>query len=158
MKCMKLCVLNTKTGETDSFKSLLQNRMKDIRNLLDIPNPVVGIDLDGTIDENPLFFQIFTHSWPGKIIIVTMRDDREKAEADLKANYIRYDEVVLVDKPEQKAFVIRLHSISVYFDDQDEMLVGIDPEVLVLKVRNGGNFDYEDKKWFYSNETGKNIL
>lgn len=128
-----------------------------MKSLINIPNPIVGIDLDGTISENPLFFQVFTHSWPGKIIIVTMRDDLEKAEADLKANYIRYDKVILVDKPEQKAFVIRLHSINVYFDDQDEMLKDIDQEVLVLKVRNGGNFDYDIKTWLYDKNTGKDI-
>lgn len=129
-----------------------------MRDIINTSNPVLGIDLDGTIDENPLVFQALTHSWPGKIIIVTMRDDLEKAKNDLDAMFIKYHEIVLVDKPEQKSFVIRLHGINVYIDDQDEMLQGIDPEVLVMKIRNGGNYDFESDKWLYDDNTGKNIL
>ena len=42
-----------------------------------------------------------------------------------------------------------------YVDDQDEILQHIPEGVTVLKIRNGGNYDYEDRKWLHSEQTGK---
>ncbi|TVS15306.1 MAG: hypothetical protein EA424_16430 [Planctomycetaceae bacterium] len=44
---------------------LLQERMDDV--------PTLGIDLDGTIDETPAFFQVLTKTWPGRVVIITAR-------------------------------------------------------------------------------------
>ena len=38
-------------------------------------------------------------------------------------------------------------AIDVFFDDQDECIVAVDERTLVLKVRNGGNFDFDTRKW-----------
>src|SRR4051812_46263292 len=43
--------------------------------------PALGIDLDGTIDQDPGFFSRLSEFWPGPVYIVTYRHDREKAEA-----------------------------------------------------------------------------
>lgn len=45
--------------------------------------------------------------------------------------------------------------ITVYFDDQPVMLKNIPPAVSVMLVRNGGNFDFEGKKWLFSERTGR---
>ncbi len=119
--------------------------------------PSVGIDLDGTIDEAPLFFRLFSEHWPGKVYIITYRDDFEEATRDVEQFGIRYDELVMVRSFEQKALEIDRRNISVHFDDQDEMLQHISKGVTVLKVRNGGNFDFDTGQWLYSAKTGREL-
>ena len=120
-----------------------------------IPMPTVGIDLDGTITDAPGFFTLFCNRWPGDIIIVTYRPDVESAKRDLDKYAIRYDDIVLVKSLDDKARVIRERGIAIYFDDQDECLKDIPLDRVVFKVRNGGNFDYETRRWLYSEETGQ---
>lgn len=123
---------------------------------LSIPYPTLGLDLDGTITESKLFFNVLTNSWPGKIIIVTYRANLDSAIKDLESMYIKYDQVVLA-KTMDKSKIIKEHKIDVYIDDQDEMIYDIPPETTVMKIRNGGNFDFDSKKWLYSSKTGKLI-
>jgi uncharacterized HAD superfamily protein len=117
----------------------------------------LGIDLDGTIDENPLFFAALTQCWSGKVFIITYREDAAKAIADLGKHGIRYDDVVLVNSFAEKAEVIARLSIDVYIDDQDEVLMHIPASVTVLKIRNGGNYDSAARKWLYSKKTGRHV-
>jgi uncharacterized HAD superfamily protein len=119
--------------------------------------PALGIDLDGTIDEAPGFFRLLSRHWPGKVYVITYRSDREQAREDVERNRIRYDGLVLVSAFAEKAVKIRELGIAVYFDDQDEVLQQIPEGVTVLKVRNGGNLDFEDRKWLYSWQTGQEI-
>ena len=127
-----------------------------LRGIFQQPCPTLGIDLDGCVDESS-FFNILTHTWPGNVIVITFRRDREKTIADLKKHGIRYTDVVLVSSFEAKAKVIRERGVSFYIDDQPEMLKHIPADVGVMLFRNEGNFDFEDKKWMLSNETGKLI-
>ena len=71
------------------------------------PCPDIGIDLDGTIDEAPAFFAALTHAWPGRIVIITYRDDRIKALDDLARYGVRFDELELVSSFAEKAVVLR---------------------------------------------------
>lgn len=119
--------------------------------------PTLGLDLDGVLDEAPAFFSTLTRVWPGKVVIITFRDDRAKAEADLARLGIRHDEVVLVDRLNGKAQVIVEKGISVYIDDQPEALKDVPEGVAVLLFTNSGNFDYEEKLWTLSDQTGKLI-
>ncbi len=70
---------------------------------------------------------------------------------------IRYDEVVLVDRFDAKAEVIAEHRVSVYIDDQPEMLKHIPAGVHVMLFRNEGNYDFEDFRWMFSSQTGKQV-
>ena len=117
--------------------------------------PHLGLDLDGVLDESPIFFRLLTAIWPGKVIIVTFRSDRAKAEADLETLGIRYDELILVESFGQKAEVIAEKGILVYIDDQPEALRDIPPTVSAMLMRNGGNFDIDEKLWMMSERTGK---
>jgi hypothetical protein len=117
--------------------------------------PKLGIDIDGCIDEATLFFQTLTHIWPGKVFVISYRSDRVKAESDLAKYRIRYDELVLVTSFSAKAEVIRKEGILVFFDDQPEVLKHICSKTNVMLVRNEGNFDFADKRWMFSGETGK---
>ena len=119
--------------------------------------PAIALDLDGTIDEAPEFFRVLSECWPGKVYVITFRLDRAKAERDVARFGIRCDEVVVVNSFQQKATEIAKREISVYFDDQDEILLHIPEGVAVLKIRNGGNYDYKSRQWLFSEVTGKVI-
>lgn len=117
--------------------------------------PILAIDLDGCVDEAPAFFGTLTHAWPGEVIVITYRDDRSKAEADLAQHGIRYTNLVLVANFDAKAEVIRELGVDVYIDDQPEMLKNVPAGVSVLLFRNEGNFDFADRRWMLSDYTGK---
>lgn len=117
--------------------------------------PAIAFDLDGTIDEAPDLFRILAECWPGRVYIITYRNDRAKAEQDVAKFGIKCDDVILVSNFAEKAKVIAERQISLYFDDQDEILMHIPESVTVLKIRNGGNFDFDAKKWLFSKHTGR---
>lgn len=141
----------------------MRRRMREeIRNTADVlgglmssPVPTIGIDIDGCVDEAPIFFQVLSKGWQGRVVVVSFRSDREKAEAALARYHIRYDELVLVDTFEDKAELIKELGILVFFDDQPEALKSVASSTNVMLVRNAGNFDFEDKRWKFTAETGK---
>lgn len=128
-----------------------------LREVVHQPQPTLGIDLDGCVDESPTFFNILSHVWPGDVIVITFRSDRDKAVADLEKHGIRFTDVVLVSSFEAKAEVIAERGISFYIDDQPEMLKNVSANVGVMLFRNEGNFDFGDRKWMLSEKTGKFI-
>ena len=135
----------------------LKEDMDIIKNLSSNDHyPILGVDLDGTITDGLLVFKIMMDTWPGKVIVITYREDAEKAKAYLDDNYIKYDKLILA-KDMDKSEIIKNEGVDLYIDDQDEMIQNIPEDVTVLKMRNGGNFDYDDKKWLYSKKTGKEI-
>jgi hypothetical protein len=125
--------------------------------LFSMPRPSLGIDIDGCIDEAPIFFRILSHNWPGEVFIIPYRKERAPAEAVLAKYNIRYDELILVDSLDAKAEVISQRGISIFFDDQPECLKDVDSMRHVFLIRNGGNFDHDDRKWVFSEETGKMV-
>jgi len=139
------------------MKNALNQISEALQNICTQGTPALGIDLDGTIDEAPFFFRTLAAVWPGKTIILTFRDDRAKTVADLARFGIRLDEVILVNSFEAKAQNTVEKGILVYFDDQPEILKHVRPPVNVFLIRNEGNFDFEDRKWMFSNRTGKLI-
>lgn len=118
--------------------------------------PALGMDLDGTIDEAPSFFRFLAASWPGRVYVITYRDDKGKAEA-AAASFGVKAEVILVNSLSEKAVRIRELGIKVFFDDMDEVLLHIPEDVTVFKIRNGGNFCFDTQKWLYSKSTGRQI-
>ena len=120
-------------------------------------SPSLGLDLDGTISDSPEFFRLLSNMWTGKVYVITYRRDYEKAKEDVDSHGIKYEEIILVDEIDGKAEVIADKGISIYFDDQPEMLKNMPKNVQVMLVRNEGNFDFDDKKWTLSNFTGKLI-
>lgn len=115
----------------------------------------LGLDLDGTITDAPEFFSVWTHSWPGRVVIITYRTDREKTIRDLEEHEIRYDDLVLVDRMDGKAALIAEYGVTMYVDDQPEMLKNVPAGVNVMLFRNEGNFDFGDERWMLSRQTGK---
>lgn len=119
--------------------------------------PTLALDLDGTITDAPIFFNVLSNSWPGTVIVITYRKDRAKAEADLLERDIRFDELILVNSLEEKARIVEERGIGVVFEDQDECIQGIGPSRTVFKVRNHGNYDEATQRWLYSDRTGMRI-
>jgi hypothetical protein len=115
----------------------------------------LGLDLDGLLDEANDFFRLLTQIWPGNVVVISYRNDACKAEADLERLGIEYDELVLVNSFDAKADVIAEKNISVYFDDQPEMLKNIPEGVHVFLFRNGGNYVFEERLWLFSNRTAR---
>lgn len=117
----------------------------------------LGTDLDGTIDEAPAFFRFLVNAWPGPKYVITYRDNEAKAKADIAALGIENVETILVHQFAEKADVVKRLNIKVYFDDMDEVLLHMPPDVVVFKIRNSGNFSYESKQWLYSRLTGRQL-
>jgi uncharacterized HAD superfamily protein len=133
------------------------NIQEILTNVHSVPSPSIGIDLDGTIDESPVFFSLLTNLWPGQVYIITYRNDLLGIANDLAKYNIKYTDIITVNSFPQKAKEIDRLGISVFFDDMDEVLKHIKSNVTVLKIRNEGNFDYDDKRWVYSEDTGRQI-
>ena len=140
----------TRTNESIHLREQTQNAFSAASDSLHL-----GLDLDGLLDEATGFFTALTSIWPGRVVIISYRNDYAKAEADLARLNITYDELILVDSFDAKADVIVEKKIRVYFDDQPEMIKNIAEGVHVMLYRNGGNFDFEDRLWMFSDRTAK---
>ena len=128
-----------------------------LKGIFDQGAPALGIDLDGTIDEAPVFFAELSKLWKGMVYVITYRDDEKKARDDAEKYGVRVDAVILVNSFEEKSRKIKELGITCFFDDMDEVLQHVAPECKVFKIRNEGNFDFESKRWLYSKSTGEQI-
>jgi len=112
----------------------------------------VALDIDGTISEHPEFFAVISTALRRgghQVIVLTYRDP-ERAEATtaaLKAWGIEFDELVIAPSLEAKGSLCGSLGIDLFFDDQDECIATVPENVLVCKVRNGGNFDFKRRLW-----------
>jgi hypothetical protein len=112
----------------------------------------VGLDLDGLLDERPDFFAFLTAALRAGehfVAVLTYRDPgrRTHTEVQLAGWGIGYDELHFARSLSDKGRLCRELGIDLYFDDQDECVVGVDERTTVFKVRNGGNFDFGERKW-----------
>lgn len=112
----------------------------------------VGLDLDGLLDERPDFFSFLTAALrlAGHFVaVLTYRDpeSRQRTETQLTQWGIQYDELHFAHSLSDKGRLCRELAIDTYFDDQDECLQDVGEKTTVFKIRNGGNFDFEECKW-----------
>ena len=112
----------------------------------------VSIDIDGTInssDTSVSFFQMMTHLLipEAHITILTNREPGTEAQIadELAQMKIQYDEIVITP---DKADYIQKNNISVVIDNEDEYIQGLGKDVLVLKAREEGNYNYNTHKWY----------
>jgi hypothetical protein len=108
--------------------------------------------LDGLLDEQPAFFALLTAALRGGghfVAILTYRDpeSRARTEAQLADWRIGYDELHFARSLDDKGRLCSGLEIDIYFDDQDECIQDVAATTTVFKVRNGGNFDYDERKW-----------
>jgi len=60
---------------------------------------------------------------------------------------VEYDEFVFSKSLQEKGQLCVSHRVDLFIDDQDECIADVPERVLVLKVRNGGNFDFDRCRW-----------
>lgn len=116
----------------------------------------IGIDLDDTITDVPVIFQLLTHAIcecvPAKhtIHIITYRDeaDRKQTEKEVLKLGVSFHHLHLapqgVDAPQWKAKLAKELKLDIMFDDSPEVLAAMpenvkrfwicDPEIFNLKV------------------------
>ena len=70
-----------------------------------------------------------------------------QTEEQLQDWGISYDEIVFAKSLEDKGRLCREHNVAIFFEDQDECIVPVDERTVVCKVRNGGNFDFDERVW-----------
>ena len=112
----------------------------------------VGLDIDGLLDERPEFFALLSTALRAGghfVAVLTYRDParREQTERQLAGWGVAFDELHFARSLPDKGRLCRELRIDVYFDDQDECVAGVDESTTVFKIRNGGNFDFDQKKW-----------
>jgi uncharacterized HAD superfamily protein len=112
----------------------------------------IALDIDGTISEHPEFFaslsSMMRHAGH-RVVILTYRDPNrsEATRTELSKWQVVYDDLVFAPSLAGKGQLCRELAIDLFFDDQDECIVGVPESVFVFKLRNGGNFDYEKQRW-----------
>jgi uncharacterized HAD superfamily protein len=114
----------------------------------------ISIDIDGTLnssDTSISFFQIMTHLLHPdpctQITILTAREpgtESQIIEELLKMN-ILYDKIAIVDNKQE---YIKNNNISVVFENEDESFKNLGKDILVLKVREEGNYNFTTYKWY----------
>ena len=62
-----------------------------------------------------------------------------------------------MDRFDAKAEVIEKYGFTLHVDDQPEMLENVPAGVNLQLFRNEVNFDFADRRWMFSNETGKEV-
>ena len=112
----------------------------------------IGLDLDGLLDERPDFFAFLSAALRAAgyfVAVLTYRDpeSRQRTEAQLAAWGIAHDELHFARSLSDKGRLCRELAIDVYFDDQDECIQDVGEKTTVFKIRNGGNFDFDERKW-----------
>lgn len=112
----------------------------------------IALDIDGTISERPDFFALLSVAFRRaghRVLVLTYRDPSRApaTAAQLAAWGVEYDELVIASSLGAKGELCAAHGVDLFFDDQDECIADVPESVLVLKVRNGGNFDFDSRKW-----------
>ena len=118
----------------------------------------ISIDIDGTINGSETsisFFQIMTHLLHPDpdvtITILTAREpgtENEIADELLRMN-ILYDKLIITDNKQD--YIKK--NISVVFENEDESMKTLGPDILVLKVREEGNYNFQTYKWYGDRNT-----
>ena len=83
----------------------------------------------------------------------TPNSHQEIAE-ELDYLQIEYSEIVITYK---KAEYIKDNNITIFFENQDESFLELGEEVVVFKIRENMNFDYQSHRWIGNAKTTKII-
>jgi len=110
------------------------------------------VALDRTISEHPEFFAVLSSALRAAghwVVVLTYRDPARAhaTKAQLAMWGIAFDELVIAPSLEAKGELCGTLGVDLFFDDQDECIVAVPENVLVCKVRNGGNFDFARQRW-----------
>jgi len=111
----------------------------------------IGLDLDHTITaskQSIKFFSLLTNLLipDAEISIITNREPGTEKEIaqELMRLGIEFNFIIITDK---KAEYIRQNNITIFFENTDEYFLELGKDVVVFKIREEGNFDFDKKKW-----------
>jgi hypothetical protein len=112
----------------------------------------VALDIDGTISEHPEFFAVIStalRTAGHRVIVLTFRDpaDRDITLTHLADWGVQFDDLVHAPTREAKGEICGQLGIGLFFEDEDECISTVPANVLVCKVRNGGNFNFTTQRW-----------
>jgi hypothetical protein len=112
----------------------------------------IGLDIDGTITDHPAFFALLSQAFRAaghRVLIFTYRDPERAAHAraELAGWGVEFDDLVFAPSLAAKGELCRRYDVAVFIDDQDECIADVPESTMVLKVRNGGNFDFVTRRW-----------
>jgi uncharacterized HAD superfamily protein len=112
----------------------------------------IALDIDGTISDHPEFFALLSRTFraAGHVVIILTYRDPERAShtrGQLAGWHIEFDELIFAPSLESKGKLCEQHGVELFFDDQDECIADVPESVFVFKIRNGGNFDFDSRKW-----------
>jgi hypothetical protein len=112
----------------------------------------IALDIDGTISERPDFFAELSTSFRRaghRVLVLTYRDPAraDATRVQLAAWGVEFDQLVIAPSLNSKGAMCAAHGVHLFFDDQDECIADVPESVLVFKVRNGGNFDFDSRRW-----------
>lgn len=109
----------------------------------------VALDIDGSITEHPAFMAALSQAPGTEIHILTGRgpEDHEATVRELATLGIRYSKIHYADTWADKGALCESLRIEILVEDQDEYIRHIPERVLVLKPRNGGNYDFLKRVW-----------
>ena len=123
----------------------------------------ISIDIDGTVnssDTSISFFQIMTHLLcpEAHITILTSRAPGTETETEISDELaqmnILYHKIVITDNKQK---YITDNNITVVFENEDESFNSLGPDILVLKVREEGNYNFKTYKWYANKQTAEMI-
>tara|TARA_B100000614_G_scaffold262909_1_gene300728 strand:+ start:201746 stop:202606 length:861 start_codon:yes stop_codon:yes gene_type:complete len=118
----------------------------------------IGICLDDAIDFEPDFFRNLTRRLAPYARIYIMAGPNcgliREVVRELEAFGIVYHQVAVVH---DRAEYVKRHKISVLIDDKDDVITDLGSDVLVMKPRTAGNYDFESQKWLYTEATGEQV-
>jgi hypothetical protein len=110
--------------------------------------PAIALDIDGTISQAPDFFAHLSQHWPGKVYVITFREDLKEAQTKLDNWGIRYDELIRTSVHVSKADLMETRAdIRYFFEDMDYAIQDVPEQITCFKVRNEENFDFDEGKW-----------
>ena len=114
-----------------------------------------GRDIDGCISEYPAFFRTLSHALCGscQIVVLTNRDPagRAETEKDLDRWGIRKFSSTSSNSTATPCSTMYL-ALSVV---NTTTCLDLPESVCVCKVREPENFNFETKRWLYSDRTGE---
>ena len=109
---------------------------------------IVRFDIDDTITLHPEFFSLISHALINaghKVIIITIREDQQTAENDLKLWNVVYNKLVTSTLEsclvhgvnEWKAGVCRQNNVDIFFDDDPHVIKHIDDSTFCIMPIGG---------------------
>jgi len=123
----------------------------------DLPRKALKIAIhfdDNLVDASDKYRGIIgTIGHVAEILIIASRPDYDESEVCTRLNGLGFgfDRIILTSSISE---CVRIQKCDLFISSDDSEICEIDQGTTVLKVREMGNFDFEDLLWVYDSRTG----